>query len=92
VISTSFGCPYEGHVAVARVLGIASKLVEAGATEIGFGDTTGMANPVQVLRFFEAARDRLPEVELTTHFHNARGHGLANVLAGVAGPVEWGSS
>ena len=45
VISTSFGCPYEGHVAPARVLEIAARLHEHGASEIGFGDTTGMANP-----------------------------------------------
>jgi hydroxymethylglutaryl-CoA lyase len=81
VISTSFGCPYEGHVPVDRVLDVASSLVEAGAVEIGFGDTTGMANPLQVRSFFEAARARLPGVELTAHFHNTRGQGLANVLA-----------
>jgi hydroxymethylglutaryl-CoA lyase len=81
VISVSFGCPYEGHVPVERVLSIASRLVEAGASEIGFGDTTGMANPVQVREFFAAARAALPSVELTAHFHNTRGQGLANVLA-----------
>src|SRR4051812_48425051 len=52
VISTSFGCPYEGHVAPERVLGIARRLREAGAEEIAFGDTTGMANPRQVREFF----------------------------------------
>jgi hydroxymethylglutaryl-CoA lyase len=82
VISTSFGCPYEGHVAPERVFGIARRLIEAGAAEIAFGDTTGMANPVQVRGFFEAARAGLgDEVELTAHFHNTRGQGLANVLA-----------
>jgi hydroxymethylglutaryl-CoA lyase len=88
VISTSFGCPYEGHVPVARVLDIALALVEAGASEVGFGDTTGMANPVQVRSFFEAARERLPGVELTAHFHNTRGQGLANVLAALEAGVE----
>ena len=48
VISTSFGCPYEGRVPVERVLEVASSLAAAGAAEVGFGDTTGMANPVQV--------------------------------------------
>ena len=48
VISTSFGCPYEGHVPPERVLEIAGRLRDAGAQEIGFGDTTGMANPLQV--------------------------------------------
>jgi hydroxymethylglutaryl-CoA lyase len=81
VISVSFGCPYEGHVPPERVFAIARRLVDAGAVEIGFGDTTGMANPVQVHQFFEAAREQLPEVELTAHFHNTRGQGLANVFA-----------
>jgi hydroxymethylglutaryl-CoA lyase len=88
VISTSFGCPYEGHVPVSRTLDVAAALVEAGAVEIGFGDTTGMANPVQVRSFFEAARARLPEVELTAHFHNTRGQGLANVLAALEAGVD----
>jgi hydroxymethylglutaryl-CoA lyase len=81
VIATSFGCPYEGQVPRERVYAIAERLIAAGATEIGFGDTTGMANPLQVREFFEAALDWLPGVELTAHFHNTRGQGLANVLA-----------
>ncbi len=85
VISTSFGCPYEGEVPAERVFEIAERLIAAGCDEIAFGDTTGMANPRQVREFFAAARERLaavaPEVELTAHFHNTRGQGLANVLA-----------
>jgi hydroxymethylglutaryl-CoA lyase len=82
VISTSFGCPYEGHVAPERVLEIAGRLRDAGAQEIGFGDTTGMANPLQVRQFFAEAAGALGrDVELTAHFHNTRGQGLANVLA-----------
>jgi hydroxymethylglutaryl-CoA lyase len=89
VISTSFGCPYEGHVPAQRVLSIARRLVEAGAAEVGFGDTTGMANPVQVREFFAGARDALgSEVELTAHFHNTRGQGLANVLAALESGVD----
>ena len=82
VISTSFGCPYEGHVPPERVFAIARRLMDGGAQEIGFGDTTGMANPVQVRAFFEDAQIALGRgVELTAHFHNTRGQGLANVLA-----------
>jgi hydroxymethylglutaryl-CoA lyase len=82
VISVAFGCPYEGEVSPQRVFAIACRLVEAGAVEIGFGDTTGMANPAQVTRFFEQAHETLGgEIELTAHFHNTRGQGLANVLA-----------
>jgi hydroxymethylglutaryl-CoA lyase len=81
VIAVAFGCPYEGHVAIPHVLELASQLAGAGADEIGFGDTTGMANPVSVRKLFLAAQAALPEVELTAHFHNTRGQGLANVLA-----------
>jgi hydroxymethylglutaryl-CoA lyase len=81
VISTAFGCPYEGRVPPERVLEIATRLREAGAREIGFGDTTGMANPRQVRELFARWREGLPGVELTAHFHNTRGQGLANVLA-----------
>ena len=81
VIAVSFGCPYEGHVDPDRVFGLAERIAAAGVHEMGFGDTTGMANPRQVKEFFEAARERLPDVELTAHFHNTRGQGLANVLA-----------
>jgi hydroxymethylglutaryl-CoA lyase len=88
VISTSFGCPYEGDVPAGRVLEIAGALAGAGAAEVGFGDTTGMANPRQVREFFSRARDALPGVELTAHFHNTRGQGLANVLAALEAGVE----
>jgi hydroxymethylglutaryl-CoA lyase len=81
VIAVAFGCPYEGRIALERVLDIAATLVAAGAAEIGFGDTTGMANPRGVRELFTAAVDALPGVELTAHFHNTRGQGLANVLA-----------
>ena len=88
VISTSFGCPYEGPVPVERVLSIAAALADAGAEEVGFGDTTGMANPLAVREFFTAAREALPGVELTAHFHNTRGQGLANVLSALEAGVD----
>jgi hydroxymethylglutaryl-CoA lyase len=89
VISVSFGCPYEGDVPEERVFGIARRLRDAGAQEIGFGDTTGMANPRQVRGFFAHAREALGEdVELTAHFHNTRGQGLANVLAALEAGCE----
>ena len=88
VISVSFGCPYEGHVPAERVFAIAERLAAAGCEEVAFGDTTGMANPAQVRAFFDAARERLPGVELTAHFHNTRGQGLANVLAALESGVR----
>jgi hydroxymethylglutaryl-CoA lyase len=88
VISVSFGCPYEGEVPAERVFEIADRLAAAGCGEIAFGDTTGMANPRQVGEFFAAARERLPEVELTAHFHNTRGQGLANAVAALEQGVD----
>ncbi len=99
VLSTCFGCPYEGHVSPERVLEIAAHLRDAGAQEIGFGDTTGMANPRQVGELFALAQERLRPgtgddgVELTAHFHNTRGAGLANALAALqAGVTSFESS
>ncbi len=88
VISTSFGCPYEGEVPPDRVFEIAERLSGAGCEEIAFGDTTGMANPRQVGEFFGHARERLDGAELTAHFHNTRGQGLANVLAALEQGID----
>jgi hydroxymethylglutaryl-CoA lyase len=94
VIATSFGCPYEGHVDPERVFAIVRRLIDAGAGEIGFGDTTGMANPLQVGGFFTEAIARFgDEVLITAHFHNTRGQGLANAVAALqAGCVSFESS
>ena len=88
VISTSFGCPYEGEVPADRVFEIAEKLIGFGCEEVAFGDTTGMGNPRQVGEFFAQARERLDGVELTAHFHNTRGQGLANVLAALVQGID----
>lgn len=97
VIAVSFGCPYEGEVPRERVFGIAERLAAAGCEEVGFGDTTGMANPRAVHELFAAARERFgggggsggaERVELTAHFHNTRGQGLANVLAALEEGVD----
>ena len=85
VISVAFGCPYEGDVPRERVLSIARRLVDAGCEEIAFGDTTGMANPVQVEQFFEGLD---LGAELTAHFHNTRGQGLANVVSALRAGVR----
>src|SRR5215216_4816240 len=85
VISVAFGCPYEGDVPRERVLEIAGRLVDAGCEEIAFGDTTGMANPAQVAGFFEGLE---LGAELTAHFHNTRGQGLANAVAALGAGVR----
>ena len=85
VISVAFGCPYEGEVPPERVFAIAERLAAAGCEEVGFGDTTGMANPVQVESFFDGVD---LGVELTGHFHNTRGQGLANVVGALRAGVR----
>ena len=89
VISTAFGCPYEGDVPVERVMWVAEKLLELSPQPIRLtlGDTTGMANPLQVSIMVDEFKRRFPGVTLALHFHNTRGSGLANVLAGLQGGV-----
>ena len=81
IISTAWGCPYEGDVPIPRVLDVAARAVRAGADTLSFGDTTGMATPGRVTQLVGEARMAHPEVGLNLHFHNTRGTGLANVLA-----------
>jgi hydroxymethylglutaryl-CoA lyase len=81
IVSTAWGCPYEGDVPVERVLGVAGRAVADGADSVSFGDTTGMATPRRVRDLVGGFRSRHPEVPLNLHFHNTRGTGLANVLA-----------
>jgi hydroxymethylglutaryl-CoA lyase len=81
IVSTAWGCPYEGDVPVERVVSVASRAVRDGADSASFGDTTGMATPPRVTRLVGDFRMANPETSLNLHFHNTRGTGLANVLA-----------
>lgn len=87
-VSTSFGCPFEGAVDEGRVMAFAEKFLELGFDGLTFADTTGMANPAQVEQMMTNARTRFPSADITLHFHNTRGMGLANVLAGIRAGVE----
>jgi len=83
-LSCAFGCPMEGDVPLATVLAWCGRYVETlGAHGVTLCDTTGMAYPTQVVALTRAFRQRWPGTELTLHFHNTRGMGLANVLAGI---------
>jgi hydroxymethylglutaryl-CoA lyase len=82
-LSCSFGCPMEGDVPVEVVLGWAQRFVDAGVHGVTLCDTTGMAYPTQVQALVAEFRRRWPGTELTLHFHNTRGMGLANVLASI---------
>jgi len=81
IVSTAWGCPYEGDVPVGRVVAVAGRAIADGADSISFGDTTGMATPSRVWSLVGEFRSAHPDVGLNLHFHNTRGTGLANVLA-----------
>jgi hydroxymethylglutaryl-CoA lyase len=88
-LSCSFGCPMEGDVPESTVLDWCARYAEElNPRGITLCDTTGMAYPSQVLALARAFRARWPQIELTLHFHNTRGMGLANVLAGIEAGAE----
>ena len=76
IVSTAFGCPYEGDVPVRRAVEVGERMLDAGCGSVGFGDTTGMATPRRVRELVGAWPGPAPLL----HFHNTRGTGLANVL------------
>ncbi len=83
-LSCTFGCPMEGDVPPGTVMDWCARYVdELGADGVTLCDTTGMAYPTQVAALTHAFRERWPAMEMTLHFHNTRGMGLANVLAGI---------
>lgn len=88
VVSTAWGCPYEGDVPAARAAAVASRAVADGADSVSFGDTTGMATPRRVRDVVGAFRAQRPRTPLNVHFHNTRGTGLANVLAALEMGVD----
>ena len=80
-VATAFGCPFEGRIDEDRVVAIVDAYREMGIEGITLADTTGMANPRQVARLVTRVLEYVPVADLTLHFHNTRGLGLANVLA-----------
>lgn len=93
IVSTAWGCPYEGDVPVRRVVEVAGRAVADGADSISFGDTTGMATPGRVGQLVGEFRSVYPAAVLNLHFHNTRGTGLANVLAALElGVVDFDAS
>ncbi|WP_335582425.1 hydroxymethylglutaryl-CoA lyase [Candidatus Formimonas warabiya] len=87
-ISTAFGCPFEGMVPLEQVMKVVSCFREMGVKELSLSDTTGMANPRQVYDYCLGVREQFPDVTWNLHFHNTRGMGLANVLAGMMAGIK----
>ena len=92
-ISKAFGSAYEGVTPVAQVLRIAQRFVEAGATDLSLGDTSGEAGPKQVAAMVGQLLERFPDTPLALHFHDTRGLALANILAAMdAGATHFDSA
>ena len=82
-IATAFGCPFEGNVSSKKLVDISKEYKLMGFKGVTLGDTTGMATPPVVANAINAIRDNVPDFEITLHFHNTRGVGLANVMTGL---------
>ncbi|WP_425260276.1 hydroxymethylglutaryl-CoA lyase [Rubrivivax sp. RP6-9] len=80
-LSCAFGCPMQGDVPPAEVMGWIDRFVDLGVQGVTLCDTTGMADPGQVLALCGAALARQPGTAFTAHFHDTRGLAGANVFA-----------
>ena len=88
-VSTAFGCPFSGRVAVRSVVDVSLRLLDLGADEICLGDTIGVGVPAQVHELTDAVTSAgVPLDRLAYHFHDTRGTALANVVAGLEDGVS----
>ncbi len=89
MISSAFGCPYEGEVKVERIVELAKQVIEAGPAELGIADSIGVAVPNQVTELLGRVRDAIGDLPIRCHFHNTRNIGLANAQAAVDAGVSY---
>lgn len=80
-LSTVFGCPYEGEIAVSKVVDGCKRLMDLGVYEISLGDTIGIATPMQVQEVLDVLFATINPHQLAAHFHDTRGMAVANALA-----------
>jgi hydroxymethylglutaryl-CoA lyase len=80
-ISCVLGCPYQGEVAIAEVVAVAERLVEAGCYEVSLGDTIGAGTPIRARALVRTVAESVGLERLAVHFHDTRGQALANVFA-----------
>lgn len=87
MISSAFGCPFEGEIAEADVIDYAKRLADAEPSEIALADTIGVGDPWRVGALFDKLRDAVPGMPLRGHFHNTRNTGIANAYAAILAGV-----
>ena len=88
MVSSAFGCPFEGEVPLSHVLDIVDQVMEGDPVELGIADSIGVAVPNQVTELIEAVKERAPNVPIRCHFHNTRNTGLANAQAALDAGVD----
>ena len=94
MLSTAFGCNYEGPISTQKVIDVLSKIVELSAQhqqplqEVCLADTMGWAVPTMVTERVQAVKDSFPELTISLHFHDTRGTGIANVYTGLQSGIE----
>lgn len=86
-ISMAFGSPWDREIPVEDVKDIVRAYLAVGVTEISLSDASGMAYPSQVYEICTEMKREFPEVTWWLHFHNTRGLGVANILAGLQAGV-----
>jgi hydroxymethylglutaryl-CoA lyase/(R)-citramalyl-CoA lyase len=84
-LSAAFGCPFEGRVEPARVIGLAERVRALGVQEIVLADTIGVGVPSQVRELVSGVRAL--DAAVGCHFHNTRNTGYANAIAAVEAGV-----
>ncbi len=87
MISSAFGCPFEGEVPVRRVLDLVEQVMEGDPVDLGIADSIGVAVPSQVRDLIGAVRLKAPGVPIRCHFHNTRNTGIANAQAALEAGV-----
>ncbi|UCG74147.1 MAG: hydroxymethylglutaryl-CoA lyase [Chromatiales bacterium] len=87
MVSSAFGCPFEGEVPLARVLEIVDQVMEGQPVELGLADSIGVGVPDEVEAMLHAVRERIGDTPVRCHFHNTRNTGLANARAAVTAGV-----
>ena len=88
ILALSFGCPIEGAISESWVTDVANQLIDMGFDELTIADSIGVANPIHVKRLMAQLAKQAPGAHYALHFHNTRGLGLANVLAGMEEGVD----
>ncbi|WP_029086514.1 hydroxymethylglutaryl-CoA lyase [Brevundimonas aveniformis] len=88
IISTVWGCPFDGEVSVDQVEAVVRDVAALGVKEIGLADTIGVGDPWAVRRKVEAARKAAPDARVRLHFHDTRNTAMANIFAGIEAGID----